>query len=92
MVNYNQFQLTEHVAYNIIKALEYCKKNGEDKLVFDKGEYRVNREMAAEKFFSVSNHSEPGQKRIGFLLEGFENFTIDGGGSEFIFEDVMVPV
>ena len=29
MVNYNQFNVTKNVAFNIMTALNYCKENGE---------------------------------------------------------------
>jgi len=92
MINFKYFQNTPDVAYNIVKALEYCKIHKEDGLVFEKDIYRVKSCLASEKYFSISNHTHPGLKRICFLLEGFENFTIDCGGSEFVFEDIMIPV
>lgn len=92
MINYKEFAVSDDVAFNIRLALDYCKANNEDGLVFDKGTYFVKRDKAYEKFFSVSNHGDPGLKRICFLLDGFENFTLDGNGSEFIFKDIMFPV
>lgn len=92
MVNYKQFEKTDDVAFNIYTALLYCKANNEDGLVFDKGEYHIYAEKACEGVFSMSNHTDPGFKRCCFLIDGFENFTIDGGGSDFIFEDIMTPV
>lgn len=92
MVHYSMFDKTEDTAFNILKALNYCKVHGEDGLLFDKGTYCVKREKAAETEVSVSNHCGPGVKRACFLLDGFRNFTIDGGGSSFIFEDILFPV
>ena len=92
MVHYSQFAKTNDVAYNILLALEYCKQNGEDGLLFDKGEYHIYAEKASEGIYSMSNHSDAGFKRCCFLLEGVENFVIDGNGSDFIFEDIMTPV
>lgn len=92
MVHYNQFAKTDDVAYNIHKALQYCKEKGEDGLLFDKGEYHIYTEKASEGVYAMSNHSDAGYKRCCFLLENFENFTIDGNGSDFIFEEIMTPV
>ncbi len=92
MVNYKDFAKTEDVAYNIHTALLYCKEKGEDGLVFDKGEYHIFAERASEGVYAMSNHSDAGFKRCCFLLEGFENFTIDGNGSDFIFEEILTPV
>ena len=89
MIHYNKFNITDDIAYNISFALDYCKEHNEDKLVFDNGIYRIKSDLSSEGVYSVSNHTNPGFKRICFLLRNFENFTIDGGGSEFIFEDLM---
>ncbi len=92
MVHYSQFAKTNDVAYNIHCALAFCKAHGEDGLTFDKGEYHIYAEKASEGVYAMSNHSDAGFKRCCFLLEGFENFTLDGNGSTFIFEDAMTPV
>lgn len=92
MVHYSQFATTNDVAYNIQAALQYCKEHGEDGLVFDKGEYHIFAEYASEGVYSMSNHSDAGFKRCCFLLEGFKNFTLDGNGSDFIFEDALTPI
>ena len=92
MVHYNQFATTDDVAYNISNALSYCKEHREDRLVFDKGCYRIKNALASEHFYSISNHGDPGLKRVCFLIEGMSDFTIDGNGSHFIFEDIMIPV
>ncbi len=90
-MNFNVFH-TGDTAAAVARALAYCRLHGEDTLVFPKGEYHMFAERAAERVLCMSNHGDPGLKRIGFLLEDMENFTIDGGGSTFIFEDVMQPV
>lgn len=91
MVRYSVFNTTPNHADNITRALQYCKTHGEDSLVFDKGEYHVSGAMAAERVLCMSNHGAPGLKRICFLLEGMENFTVDGGDSTFIFDDIVQP-
>ncbi|MBR3934750.1 MAG: right-handed parallel beta-helix repeat-containing protein [Clostridia bacterium] len=92
MINYKEFAHTEDVAYNIYKALLYCKKHKEDGIIFPKDTYHIYPEKASEAVYCISNHSDPGFKRCLFLLEELNNFTLDGGDSEFIFEDVMTPV
>ena len=71
-------------------ALAYCKKNGVSKLVFPKATYRFRRDRASEKIVNVSNN-DSGLKRIAFLLDGFKDFEIDGGGSRFVFTGFIVP-
>lgn len=92
MVNYNLFSKTDDVVYNILTALEFCKQNNEDGLVFDKGVYSVFSEKAPQGVYSMSNHSDPGIKKACFLLKEFDNFTLDGGDSTFIMEDILTPV
>lgn len=92
MVRFEQFYTAADTADSITRALRFCREHGEDTLVFQKGEYRLYAATAAEKLLCMSNHGDPALKRIGFLLEDMQDFTLDGGGSTFIFEDVMQPV
>ena len=92
MVNYNQFAISDDIACNIYNALLYCHKNNEDTLVFDKNTYHIFSQNAPDYVCCLSNHSSCGFNRCLFLIKEFENFTIDGGGSEFIFHDLITPV
>lgn len=92
MVNYNQFAISDDIAYNIYNALLYCHKNNEDTLIFDKNTYHIFSQNAQDYICCISNHSAYGFQRCLFLLKDFDNFTIDGGGSEFIFHDLITPV
>ena len=89
MINFSKFNQTNDIGLNIKNALSYCKENGEDMLVFEKGTYRVNGESVVTKTLSVSNHSH-GDRKVCFWLEGFSDFTIDFGGSEIILEDQII--
>ncbi|MDP4133370.1 MAG: right-handed parallel beta-helix repeat-containing protein [Bacillota bacterium] len=90
MINYEQFNITDDHSTNIRKALEYCKEHKADGLIFNKGIYDLYDDFASEKFYTMSNHGFNNLKRIGFLLEGMENFTIDGGGSEFVAHNCLM--
>ena len=92
MVRYSQFNTTPDHAYNIARALRYCHETGADGLCFDKGEYRIRAALASEAVLAMSNHGDPTLKRICFLLRGFKNFTLDGGDSTFVFEDIVQPL
>ena len=92
MVPFSHFYTAADTADDITRALLHCREAGEDTLVFEKGEYHLNAATAAEALLCISNHGDPGLKRIGFLLRDMENFTLDGGGSTFFFEDVIQPV
>ncbi|NLA61773.1 MAG: alpha-1,3-galactosidase B, partial [Bacteroidales bacterium] len=41
--------------------------------------------------YYISNHDQGKPKSIGFALEGLQNITIDGQGSDFIFHGRMIP-
>jgi len=90
MRSYSEFNTTPDHAYNIRRALTACKAAGEDGLYFPKDTYELKELYAFEKFYTMSNHGFNNLKRIGFLLEEMENFTIDGGGSKFIFHEGMM--
>lgn len=89
MVNFSQFNTTPDIGLNIKNALAYCKENGEDVLKFDMGTYRVNGNSVETRTLSISNHSH-GDRKVCFMLEDFNDFTIDFGGSEIILEDLMI--
>ena len=91
MINYSKFNVTDDHSYNLYNAIAYCKKHGKDGIVFDKGVYDFYPERASEHLLHVSNHDIYGEKRIAFLLDDMENFTVDGGNSAFVFHSDMVP-
>ena len=91
MINYSRFNITNDHAYNLFNAINYCREIGDDCLVFDCGRYDIYPEKASERLLHVSNHDIYGEKRIAFLIEQMENFTVDGGGSEFVFHSDMIP-
>lgn len=91
MINYSKFNVTDDHSYNLYNAINYCKKYGEDGIVFDKGRYDFYPERASEHLLHISNHDIYGEKRIAFLIKDMENFTVDGGGSDFVFHTDMIP-
>jgi len=92
LVNYSEFNKTPDHSLNVFNALKYCAEHNEDGLKFEKGKYEFYSDFASEEFLCVSNHDMFEMKRIAFLITGYENFTLDGGGSEFIFHNAMVPI
>jgi len=74
----------------LINVLNNCKKYKNAELVFPKGEYHFYPDFGIDKYCFISNNSE-GLKRIVFLLDGFNNLTIDGKGSSFIFHGFVNP-
>ena len=74
----------------VIEALEYCNKTKAKKLIFPKGSYNFSPDLAFEKYYSITNN-DGSLKRITFPIIGFNNFEIDGQGSEFIFTGFICP-
>jgi hypothetical protein len=72
------------------QALAACRAEGVKRLVFPKGRYEFHPEHADEAYLFVSNNDE-GLKRIAFPLVGFNDLTIDGQGSEFVFHGFINP-
>lgn len=74
----------------IIAALEHCKNDGGGELSFNKGIYHFYPEQGTDKYCFISNNDE-GLKRVIFLIEGFDQLTINGNGSKFIFHGFVNP-
>lgn len=60
-------------------------------LVFPKAQYDFYPENAVEAYRAVTNHDNS-LKRMALPLFGFEGFTIDGGGSTFMFHGRISPI
>lgn len=71
-------------------ALEACRTLGATRLVFPTGRYDFMPDFADELYLFISNNDE-GLKRIVFPLKEFEELTIDGQGSEFVFHGFVSP-
>jgi len=72
----------------VSQALEQCSNGGTVR--FEKGEYHFYPDQAFEKYYYISNNRH-GLKRVAFPVIGKKNFTIDGGGSRFIFHGEIIP-
>ncbi len=92
MIDYADFVLTKDHAYNVYCAIQYCIEHKEDGIRFPKGRYDFYEDMASERLLCVANHGISGLRRIAFLIDSMQNFTIDGGGSEFVFHGAIIPV
>lgn len=59
---------------------------------FKKGRYDFYPTEAQQREYYVSNHDQNQPKKIGICIEGCNNLTIDGCGSDFIFHGQMLPL
>ena len=74
--------------YQLINSLD-GKKN--ITLFFPKGQYEFYPENAFEAYRAVTNHDNS-LKKIAFPIYNFDNFTLDGNGSTFMFHGKIVPI
>jgi len=74
----------------VVEALEKCKKEGISTLSFPKGTYHFYPTFAPEFFCEITNNDN-GLKRTAFPLIGFNDFVVDGNGSDFIFHGKIIP-
>jgi parallel beta-helix repeat protein len=74
----------------VVNALKVCKENKIKKISFPKGVYHFYPTFAPDKYCAITNNDN-GLKRTAFPILDFNNFEIDGNGSEFIFHGKMVP-
>lgn len=72
------------------RALTYCKEKGIRKLVFPKGVYHFKPQCAEERLLYISNN-DGGVKRVAFLVEGFQDFEIEGKDARFVFQGYLLP-
>jgi hypothetical protein len=73
-------------------AMEEARKRENPLILFEKGRYDFWPQFGEQRIYYESNTTDINPKRLGILVEGFENLVIDGNGADFIFHDRMQPV
>lgn len=79
------------VSYEVNQLIESLKGQKDITLYFPKGQYEFYPENAVEAYRAVTNHDNS-LKCMAFPLFGFEGFTLDGGGSTFMFHGRISPI
>lgn len=82
--------VADDATFATLTTLKEAKELDAQTISFDKGTYHFYPEKAVEKYCYISNHNDV-VARIAFDVEAFENLTIDGNGSTFIFHGRMIP-
>ena len=68
------------------------ERNGKAaRLVLETGDYNFYPHRLLRELY-ISNHDQDNPKHLGILLEGMENFTLDGNGSNFWMNGRMLPI
>lgn len=79
------------VSMEVNQLIESLKGQKDVTLYFPEGVYEFYPENAVEAYREVTNHDNS-LKRMAFPLFGFEGFTLDGGGSTFMFHGRISPI
>lgn len=67
------------------------QKGDEIVLKFRKGRYDFFATDARRYDLHISNHDNPKGRAVGFMMEAFQNLTLEGNGAEFMFHGRMIP-
>ena len=70
------------------------KVSDDDNVVikFKKARYNFYPDDAQQREYYVSNHDQNQPKVVGICIEEWDNLTLDGNGSEFVFHGQMLPL
>ena len=76
----------------INKVRSEVDNNSKVLIKFNKDRYDFYPADAQQREYYVSNHDQNQPKKVGICIEDWNNITIDGGGSDFIFHGQMLPL
>ncbi|MFI3315283.1 MAG: alpha-1,3-galactosidase B [Rikenellaceae bacterium] len=80
----------------VAKALETIKSESSKRthatLKFENGFYHLFPDSAQIREYYISNHDQDNPKSVGIAIEDINNFTFDGGGSDFYINGRMLPM
>lgn len=79
------------VTLEVNQLIEFLKGKKDVTLFFPKGQYEFYPENAIEMYRAVTNHDNS-LKRLAIPIFNFENFTLDGNGSTFMFHGKICPI
>ena len=81
-------------AAEIAVAVEHIRQEcagAPSRLIFEAGSYDFYPDRIVRELY-ISNHDQHNPKHIGILLEGLQNFTLDGAGADFYVNGRMLPI
>lgn len=79
------------IAISVLLA-QISKDKQANRLIFEQGTYNFHPQKVNQRTYYISNHDQVNPKNIGIAIEGHENLTIDGNGSQFLFHGRMLPI
>ena len=89
---YRDFCTTDDHGYNLMRAMEACRREGAGRLVLEPGVYDIHPERLTERFLCVSNHGQNGPKRIAILMEDMQDFELDLNGAILRAHGEITPI
>lgn len=90
-VTYKELAVHGSPALNFHYILDYCRKEGINRLVVEPGVYELDPKLCSQRQLNISNHGHNGPKRIALVIEDMEDFEIDFCGSTLISQGIMTP-
>jgi hypothetical protein len=76
----------------VLQAIERCRELRRPRLVFERGRYDFWPDYAAHRHYYISNHDPLDDRLVTMPLEGYNGFTLDGNGAQFVFHGVILPI
>lgn len=73
------------------RALEACRERGASGLRVPAGTWHLFPDYACEKYLAVANNN-PGMKRIVFLLDELDGFTLQGEQAQLVCHGQLLPI
>ncbi|MEO6287525.1 MAG: right-handed parallel beta-helix repeat-containing protein [Dyadobacter sp.] len=85
----------EDATESVGKAIEASKTQEQTVISFPKGRYDFWPDKAIETHYYISNSSSEEEfpvkkQRVGLMLKGLKNVTLEGNGAEFVFHGKMI--
>lgn len=74
----------------VLRKILEVKNSTSTEITFEKGIYHFYPDKGMEEYCHISNHCDV-MVSTAFPLRDFENLSIDGQGSTFIFHGIMIP-
>jgi len=82
--------ISDDATPSVVSRIIEATNNPISEIKFEKGTYHFYPDKGLEQYCHISNHCDV-MVSTAFPLQNFENLTIDGQGSTFIFHGIMIP-
>ena len=80
-----------NASISVAQAIQKVRQGKNSLISFETGIYHFGREGSTVREMNDVNNISHSRKNVVFDLENIEYLTVDGGGSEFVFDDILFP-